>query len=157
MDLIIWRHAEAEDGADDLARALTPRGRKQAAAMAAWLKTHLPKGYVLVASEAVRARQTAEALEPDHKVDPRLNPDIGIASYLDAIGWSQDGFRDGTPETLLIVGHQPTLGQLAARLLAGQNHDWTVKKGGIWWFQGRERGGSAQMVLKTVLAPDQLG
>ncbi|MEO7547467.1 MAG: histidine phosphatase family protein, partial [Ramlibacter sp.] len=40
MDLILWRHAEAEDapeGGDDLDRALTSRGEKQAARVAAWL------------------------------------------------------------------------------------------------------------------------
>lgn len=40
MDLILWRHAEAEElgeGMDDLTRALTPRGEKQAAKVAAWL------------------------------------------------------------------------------------------------------------------------
>ncbi|MFC4160277.1 SixA phosphatase family protein [Chitinimonas lacunae] len=151
MDLILWRHAEAEDGADDMARALTGRGRKQAAAMAGWLRSHLPPGYRVVASEAVRARQTAEALDPDHRVDPRLNPDLGVTSYLDAIGWP-----DQLPEVLLIVAHQPTLGQLAARLLGGQNQEWSVRKGAIWWFQGRQRGGQAQMVLRTVLAPEQI-
>ena len=37
MDLILWRHAEAEVGSDDLARRLTVRGAKQARQMAAWL------------------------------------------------------------------------------------------------------------------------
>ncbi|HCL86559.1 MAG TPA: histidine phosphatase family protein, partial [Comamonadaceae bacterium] len=44
MDLILWRHAEAieaRDGEDDLQRALTPRGEKQAARMAAWLDRQL--------------------------------------------------------------------------------------------------------------------
>ena len=43
MDLILWRHAEAEDGFPDLKRALTPKGRKQAAKMATWLHKHLPE------------------------------------------------------------------------------------------------------------------
>ena len=34
MDLILWRHAEAEDGANDLARELTQKGHKQAARVA---------------------------------------------------------------------------------------------------------------------------
>ena len=42
MDLLLWRHAEAEDGADDYSRPLTERGRKQAASVAAWLAQHLP-------------------------------------------------------------------------------------------------------------------
>ncbi len=40
MDLILWRHAEAEnaeEGRDDLSRALTPKGERQALRMASWL------------------------------------------------------------------------------------------------------------------------
>ena len=40
MDLILWRHAEAfelPDGGDDLDRALTPKGERQAARVADWL------------------------------------------------------------------------------------------------------------------------
>ena len=46
MDLILWRHAEAEDwteGCDDLQRSLTGRGEKQAKRMAAWLDRQLPR------------------------------------------------------------------------------------------------------------------
>ena len=49
MDLILWRHAEAEvlrEGSDDLARSLTPKGERQAARMATWLDGHLPEGTV---------------------------------------------------------------------------------------------------------------
>src|SRR4051812_50073849 len=62
MELILWRHADAEDGADDMARRLTAQGDRQAAAMAAWLRGHLPGSYTLLASPAVRAQQTAAAL-----------------------------------------------------------------------------------------------
>ena len=62
MELILWRHADAEDGADDMARRLTPAGEEQAAAMAQWLRAHLPAQYTLLASPAVRAQQTAAAL-----------------------------------------------------------------------------------------------
>ena len=37
MNLLLWRHAEAQDGDPDLARELTARGRKQAEKMAHWL------------------------------------------------------------------------------------------------------------------------
>ncbi len=45
MDLILWRHAEAEDGANDLARELTPKGVKQAARVAEWLLQRLPSRF----------------------------------------------------------------------------------------------------------------
>jgi hypothetical protein len=63
MELILWRHAEAEDGVPDGERALTKKGRKQAAAVAAWLKPHLPRQARILASPATRAQQTAAALE----------------------------------------------------------------------------------------------
>ena len=37
MNLILWRHAEAEDTTPDLKRVLTKRGLKDAALMAQWL------------------------------------------------------------------------------------------------------------------------
>jgi hypothetical protein len=64
MDLILWRHAEAEDarGNDDLGRALTERGRKQAERMAAWLGPRLPATTRIIASPALRCQQTVAAL-----------------------------------------------------------------------------------------------
>ena len=57
---------------------------------------------------------------------------------------------------VLIVGHQPTLGMLAARLLTGQDLAWSVKKGGVWWLRSRERDGQTQVTLHAVQAPDFL-
>ena len=53
MDLIFWRHAEAEnrrEGQDDLERALTHKGERQAQRMAAWLNQR--KRTVLTAQPA---------------------------------------------------------------------------------------------------------
>ena len=83
MDLILWRHAEARelpedapfDAAADLARALTPRGEKQAAHMAAWLRKHLPDGLRVLASPAVRTEQTVKALNRKYKLRAELLPD----------------------------------------------------------------------------------
>ena len=77
MDLILWRHAEAEDpadGSEDLERALTPRGLRQAARMAAWLDRQLPDGLRVLSSPAVRAQQTAQALERKFKLRDELAP-----------------------------------------------------------------------------------
>ena len=45
MDLILWRHAEAEAGEPDDGRALTSKGHKQAEKMAAWLADAEAIGY----------------------------------------------------------------------------------------------------------------
>lgn len=150
MDLILWRHAEAEDGLPDLARELTGRGRKQASRMADWLNPRLPPDIRILVSPAARAMQTAQALGREYDEVSALAPGANAEDVLAAAGWPD------APYPVLVVGHQPTLGQVAMRLLAGQAGDLTVKKGGIWWFQGRERGGRVQVVLRAVAAPDWL-
>ena len=56
MNIILWRHAEAEYGPPDLERALTENGRRQASTIAAWLRRHLPQDAQVWASEAARSR-----------------------------------------------------------------------------------------------------
>lgn len=150
MDLILWRHAEAEDGLPDLSRELTGRGRKQASRMADWLNPRLPPDIRILASPAARTMQTAQALGREYDEVSALAPGAAADDVLAAAGWPDAHYP------VLIVGHQPTLGQVAMRLLAGQAGDLTMKKGGIWWFQGRERGGRVQVVLRAVAAPDWL-
>ena len=150
MELILWRHTEAEDATPDLSRELTGRGRKQAARMADWLNPRLPPDIRILASPATRSRQTAQALGREYELVPALAPGASAEDVLAAAGWPD------APYPVLVVGHQPTLGQVAMRLLTGQDGDLTVKKGGIWWFQGRERAGQLQVVLRAVAAPDWL-
>lgn len=148
MDLILWRHAEAEDGTPDLERALTERGRKQAARMADWLTPRLPPDIRILASPAERTRQTAQALGRDYSVDPALAPGATARAVLAAAGWPE------AAHPVLIVGHQPTLGRIAAHLLTGAADDVSVKKAGVWWFQSRMRNGELQVVLRAVAGPD---
>lgn len=148
MDLILWRHAEAEDGVPDLGRALTARGRKQASRMADWLNPRLPPDLRILTSPATRAVQTAQALGRHCETLAALAPGASVARVLAAAGWPD------APYPVLVVGHQPTLGRVALYLLAGAALDTTLKKGAIWWFQGRERDGRLQVALRAVAAPD---
>lgn len=150
MELILWRHAEAEDGTDDLARPLTPKGRRQAAKMAAWLNTRLPDNCRVLASPAQRARQTAAALNRRFDIRPQLAPGAGIDDLLDAAGWP--GKAD---DCVLIAGHQPDLGELAAHLL-GARAGLSIRKGGVWWFGSRTRPGGNEVVLRAVISPELL-
>jgi phosphohistidine phosphatase len=148
MDLVLWRHAEAEDGAPDRARALTARGRKQARAVGRWLAKRLPDDCRILVSPAVRAQQTAAGLGLPFETEPRV--DVGAAPHevLATAGWP-----DGAG-AILIVGHQPTLGQVAALALTGAPSSWPVKKGAAWWLRRRSRDGAAEVVLRAVIAPD---
>ena len=150
MDLILWRHADAAPGSRDLERKLTARGRKQAARVGAWLIARLPGRYTVLSSPARRARETADALGVRYKIVERLAPGATPGDVLDASGWpSHKG-------AVVIVGHQPDLGQVAALLLGGAEADWSIRKGGLWWLSNRERGGESQVVVRAVLAPDFL-
>jgi phosphohistidine phosphatase len=152
MDLVLWRHAEAELGEPDLGRTLTSKGEKQARRVAEWLHAHLPDGAQVCVSPATRAQQTAQALaEISHrklKTMAELAPGATAAEVLAAVGWPD------SRATIVVVGHQPTLGQVASLLLAGRAQDWVMKKGGAWWFSQRERGGEDQIVLRAVVNPD---
>lgn len=148
MHLILWRHAQAEDGRPDLERELTSKGRKQAAKVAAWLRERLPARYRVLVSPAARARQTAAALGVEVSVSERLAPGKSAHDALEAAGWPD---RAGA---VIIVGHQPTLGEVAAQLVSGAPAEWSVKKGGLWWLEHRLRGGSTEVVVRAVIAPD---
>lgn len=151
MDLILWRHAEAQDEAadgGDLQRALTPRGEKQAARMAAWLDRQLADGVRILCSPALRCEQTVQPLERKYKVREELAPGATPEAILAAAQWP------GARQTVVIVGHQPTLGETAAKLLGMPPQELTIRKGAVWWFRLRERDGEQQTVLLAALAPE---
>ena len=150
MDLILWRHADAEEGGRDLERKLTTKGRKQAARMGAWLTKRLPSRFQLLVSPARRARETADALGVRYKISDRLAPGAAPADILEAAGWPS---RKGA---IVVVGHQPDLGRAAAFLLSATAAEWSVKKGALWWISDRERDGRHQVVLRAVMSPDLL-
>lgn len=150
MDLLLWRHAEAEEGPVDAERALTERGHKQAKAVARWLHAHSPKKLRIVVSPTVRTRQTADALALPYETVRRIGPDAGISDLIAASGWPT------SHGAVLLVGHQPGLGHLASLLLAGQEGPCTIKKGALWWFTNRVRAGEQQTVLRTVISPEFL-
>ncbi len=157
MDLILWRHAEAEETPEggltfeqDLGRSLTPRGEKQAARMAGWLDRQLPEGARILVSPARRCEQTVLALGRKYKIRPELGPDATPAQLLELVQWPS------ARAPMLVVGHQPMLGQTIAQLLGLQETECPVKKGAIWWLRTRERDGACQTVVVTVQSPEVL-
>ncbi|MDP4772300.1 MAG: phosphohistidine phosphatase SixA [Limnohabitans sp.] len=153
MDLIIWRHAEAheaEPGEDDLQRALTPRGRKQAERMAAWLDAQLPQGTRVLSSPAIRAEQTVRALNRKYKVRDALSPGASVEDLLETSGWPEARYP------VLLVGHQPALGGLVAKLLGMPEPACAIRKGAVWWLRHRVREAQAQTVLLAVTCPERL-
>jgi phosphohistidine phosphatase len=149
MHLLLWRHAEAEDesGNGDLARKLTSRGKKQAERVAAWLTAVLPNEAEVLVSPAVRARQTARALGREMVTLNELAPGATAKAILKAANWPEG------PEWVLVVGHQPSLGLVAAELL-GASECFSLRKGGLMWFEARKRNSEIQVVLRAVIGPD---
>lgn len=160
MDLILWRHAEALDHPDaehgvpgdarDLARRLTPRGEKQAVRMAAWLDRQLPNGARILASPAQRTEQTVLAMGRKCKLRDELLPGGEPHALLELVQWPTG------KSPVVVVGHQPMLGRVIARLLDLNEEDCTMKKGSLWWLRHRERNGVWQTVIVTVQTPELL-
>ncbi len=171
--IILWRHAQAEDLFDgddmvqnDMQRALTQKGQRQAADMATWLKPQLPKATLLQCSPALRAFQTAEALQDVHKlckinISQALKPGASLNTVLASIA------QTNSCDSLVLVGHQPWLGQLAAHLLGlfekGHTKELAIKKGAIWWLRldrtqdkTREEAVSVRYIIHTVQIPSLL-
>ncbi|RTL56427.1 MAG: histidine phosphatase family protein [Rhodocyclaceae bacterium] len=146
MDLILWRHAQAEDGhpgLDDMDRALTTKGRDQARKMALWLNKHLPKETLVLASPAVRAQQTADALNRKYLVKKTLSPSASADDLIKTLEWPYK------KNTILVVGHQPTLGLAATQLLYGVSINCAVKKGGAWWIRHNDALGVELLAVVT--------
>ncbi|MBU6224428.1 MAG: phosphohistidine phosphatase SixA [Burkholderiales bacterium] len=156
MDLILWRHADAEmasEGEDDLSRQLTPKGEKQAIRMATWLDRHLPEGARILVSPAIRTEQTAKALNRKYKLRDELVPDSTAQDVLDLIKWDVEKGPQGRGP-LLIVGHQPYLGEIVAKLLGMQAESCAIRKGAVWWMRSRLRETQPETLLLNVINPD---
>jgi phosphohistidine phosphatase len=147
MELIVWRHAEAEDSSPDVARKLTTKGEKQAQKMASWLKERIKKPARILVSPAVRTQQTGTALSAKFETSTEVGIGASAERILRAAGWPD------AKGTVLVVGHQPTLGQLAATLLTGQESDWEIKKGAVWWFSTSVEGSDPVTALRAMITP----
>ena len=150
MELILWRHAEAVDGTPDHTRVLTRKGVQQAERMAAFLSSHLPADTRILVSPALRAQQTASALTKKFITEPAIDVQATPQTVLATTGWP------AAHGTIMLVGHQPWLGEVAAFLMTGSADYWSVKKGSIWWFSSREREEGYQTALRLVISPEHL-
>ena len=149
MDLILWRHADAEDGVPDLERRLTPKGRRQAERMAAWLERELPRDCRVLVSPATRAQQTALALQRPSTTVDALAPGASVDDILDAVAWPD------ASASVLVVGHQPTLGEVVG-FLAGGGRDHAIRKAAVCWLTERVSDGGREVVVKTMVTPDSV-
>ena len=153
MDLIIWRHAEAQDNADpalDFERPLTPRGFKQATRMAGWLDRQLPDSAKIFSSPARRCTDTADRLDRKYKTIDGLLMNANVDQLLESLDWPE------AKATVVLIGHQPMLGQLIAKLLGFKEDECAIRKSTVWWLRSRERNEKWETVLVTVQSADML-
>jgi phosphohistidine phosphatase len=152
MELILWRHAEAEEGEPDLARALTPNGRRQAHSMAQWLKGQLPANVRVIVSPAVRTRETADALGLPYEIVQQIAPDASADDLLEATGWP-DGHG-----VVMLLGHNPAISVLASRLAGKEASAVALRRAAAWWYvtDSGTDGARPRLVLKTIMTPSLL-
>jgi phosphohistidine phosphatase len=95
------------------------------------------------------SQQTAAALKRAFTTCEAVEPGADYTAVLKAIGPPTAG------GATLLVGHQPTLGQVASFLLTGAEHELTVKKAAVWWItlrrERREPG-----VLRVMMTPQMV-
>lgn len=154
VNLILWRHAEAEvesaSGAD-ADRALTKAGQKSAAKMAKWLHQHLPPNVEIYCSPARRCLEIVAALQRQQAREMKVVDFLSATSTAEKM--AQYLVNDDCSKTLLVIGHQPHLGQLIANLLGMQTHGCVVKKGAVWWLRQRKVDNGVQTYLYAVQHP----
>ena len=132
MDLILWRHAEAQDPEGmmtDLDRPLTRRGDKQATRMAAWLDRQLPDGARVWSSPAVRCEETVLALGRKYKLRAELLPGGSPDDLLELVQWPR------TRGAVLVVGggYGGATVSKYIRLLSDQSIDVMMIEWHKWW------------------------
>lgn len=150
MELLLWRHAEAAPGNPDEARPLTDTGKLHAQQMARWLRPRLPSDLLILSSPAVRCRQTAEALGLPHTLSDALAKHSSATAMRDAAGWPDN------PRNVMLVGHQPVLGELLMLLLGAATPLDAMPNAGVWWLTARLEAGRLVTGVNTVIGPASL-
>ena len=153
MDLIFWRHSEtteALDGQADAERPLTARGERQALRMAHWLERQLPESTKILCCPSVRAEQTVIPLGRKYKLREELSPNASIDDVLTLAQWPLN------KNSILLVTHQPLIGEIISQLMQIQLQELVVRKGSVWWLRSRFKDEKPQTMLVTVQTPELL-
>jgi phosphohistidine phosphatase len=125
MRLYLVRHAKAVAGEPDELRQLTDAGRETARALGKQLAADGVQPDVVISSPLLRARETAaeiaKAVGAEAETDERLAPGADADDVLAVVA--------GRGETVLVVGHQPDVGRVAAAL--GDGPEPAFPPGGV--------------------------
>lgn len=158
MQLLLIRHAIAEERdpvhwPDDARRPLTDRGVARFEQVARTLASRGIRPDVLFSSRYVRAWQTAEILTRRADwTEPIPMPALEFDSSGEIINAVNESARD---ERIALIGHEPTLGELASTLLTGSDTgmEIEVKKGGVICLECGSRVQAGEAMLRWYLTP----
>ena len=162
MDLYLLRHAIAVDRGTpgyevDSTRPLTPEGARRMHRIAEGM-THLGiDPDVIITSPCLRARQTADIVAEVFRVDrvelhEALSPGGDQARLIEDL--SQ---RYGDHKSVIIVGHEPDLSEVASTLMAGSlDASLGFKKGGLCLLETASLHYGQCATLRWLLTPKQL-
>jgi phosphohistidine phosphatase len=163
-NILLWRHADAlqclSSDDTDMERPLSPKGSQQARKVAHWLNKNLPPETTILSSTALRALQTTQALNREYLTLETLAPEAKMTSVIEGIILLNK--KNTVDKNLLIIGHQPWIGLLAAQLLLipkslpNNAHEISIKKGAVWWFRRSTSEINQPFKLLTVQTPSLL-
>ena len=162
MKLLLLRHAIAEEsedfartGKDDRLRPLTDEGRKKMKQGARGLRNVLPEVDLLATSPLTRAAQTGAIVDsvygglPEVEIE-ELSPE---ATPTDFLLW----LRKQKVETLVAVGHEPSISLILSWLLTGtERRIFAFRKGGACLLEFTGEVGAGTATLLWALTPSQL-
>lgn len=153
MHLCLVQHAEAWPKEEDPQRPLSDKGWADIRKVAAFLGVRGVQVSRILHSGKLRARQTAEALAERLKATGSVSETDGLAPLDDPTIWADRLAAES--EDLMLVGHLPHLGKLAALLETG-NADQpviTYKPGGVVCL---ERDDEGRWSLRWMVVPEIL-
>jgi phosphohistidine phosphatase len=163
MNLFFLRHGLAVerdefDFARDEFRPLTPKGKKQLSHVAAAMRALELDFELVLSSPLVRARQTAEIIAAELKLQKRLvfadelKPGGDAKKLVNKIA----GLKK-VPENVLLVGHEPDFSELISLLVTGSHGGgFALKKGGLAKLEVEKLRASKCAILAWLLTPAQM-
>jgi phosphohistidine phosphatase len=116
VQLYLVRHAQAADGEPDELRPLTAEGRRAARELGERLAADGIRPDAVLTSPLLRARQTGAELARAAGIEPEPDERLAPGATADEV----KAAAAGRGETVVVVGHQPDCGRIAAALTGGE-------------------------------------
>ncbi len=156
MRVFLIRHGDADaeipEGLGDEARALTAKARQAIFNHFAGLADRMPHLTLVLTSPLVRTVQTAQILSISQKLEGPLRAHKALLPDM-PVGALEPILSEQAGESLVLVGHQPTMGAMAAHLLGMQSFPKPVNPGTVIGLEKPDGEGLAKLLFYA--APGQ--